>query len=118
MKFKLDDIQILVLMHYVMIMLMVIIFFKIVKCSWKLKKYLDLVFILSCHKNKVNRKMEVCCQVRVLNNPYKIIGVHLYKYAIMKSLHIHGFDNLFDYWGPNWSLEKFKMNENFICSCF
>jgi hypothetical protein len=97
MKFKLDDIQILVLIHYVMIMLMVIIIFKIVKCSWTLKMYLDLVFILSFHKNKVNRKMEVCCQVRVLNNPYKIIGVHLYEDAIMKSLHIHGFDNLFNY---------------------
>ncbi len=49
----------------------------------------------------MNIKLDICCQIRVLNNPYKIIGVHLYKDAIMKSLHIHGFDNLFDYRGPN-----------------
>jgi hypothetical protein len=41
--------------------------------------------------------MELCCQIKVVYNPYKIIGVHLYKDTIMKSLHIHGFDNLFDY---------------------
>jgi hypothetical protein len=63
--------------------------------------YLDLVFLMSFHKNKMNIKLDICCQIRVLNNPYKIIGVHLYKDAIMKSLHIHGFDNLFDYRGPN-----------------
>jgi hypothetical protein len=42
-----------------------------------------------------NNKMVICCQTRVLNQCFKIIGVFLHNNTTINQLHIDGFNNLF-----------------------
>jgi hypothetical protein len=41
------------------------------------------------------------CQIKFLKNIYKSIGVHWQKGTLMNQFSIHGFYNLFYFWGPN-----------------
>ncbi len=83
--------------HYVITMLM-IMFFSVVKCSSNKDVVgLSVVFIIPQKKKwkfKIDEKWYSAIKQGVLNNIYKIIGVHLHKEITMNQFYIH---NLYDW---------------------